>query len=656
MLKHPLTFRIPTALLCFVALLVSDWAAAAAPAAGSDGNAARSPKHVRVLTVGNSFTRNATEYLDELAAAAGYQLTLKSLYIGGSPLELHARKALAFEQDREDPLGTYRGGESLQQALQSEAWDFVTIQQVSIQSHDIQTYRPHAEQLARIVHRYAPQAQLLIHQTWAYRQDDPRFQKTNPAAGEPTTQQAMYEGLREAYRAITAELSAKRIPVGDAFWIADNDPHFGYQPPAKDVVEQAQPPALPPQEHSLHVGYRWRSRDGKQVLRMDGHHASLAGEYLGSCVWFACLFDDSPVGNRFVPSGLPLPYATHLQQIAQRAVQNGDDVVRGKAVETTAFDDPSPQRYEFRVRASEIDPRVKEYPEIGFVFGSADKPADLQHAAVDTRVAPRGRLAIWLMGHNSGLFERWNQYGIHAIDVSYARAWFGKLAQPEPADGLARGKIRLEAATGLDVSDELDLQLPDGAAERARQLLLWLVEQNPQGNWEQFLADDGSRVRWDKVIITGASHGSTTAARFAKHQRVARVVMLCGPRDQDQDWQALPSATPANRFFGFTHVLDGGWTGHHYDRSWRLLGLNAFGGIVNVDQVPPPYQHSRQLISAADVGGDARRAHSAVTPGGSSPEAPGGGKLYDPVWRYLYTHDVDKVGSPERVDFSESEE
>ena len=254
------------------------------------------------------------------------------------------------------------------------------------------------------------------------------------------------------------------------------------------------------------------------------------------------------------------------------------------------------------------------------------------------------------MGYNSGLFERLNEYGIHAIGVHYARGWFGKLCQPQPSDAYARGKIRLEAATGLDFSDELDLEQPDGAAERARQMLLWLVKENPQGKWEQFLTADQSEVRWDKVILTGSSHGSTTAARFAKHQKVARVVMLCGPRDQDQDWQALPSATPANRFFGFTHVLDSGWTGDHYCRSWELLGLQEFGPIVDVDTTQAPYQNSRRLISAADVGGDAGRAHSSVTPGRASPENEDGEKLFDPVWRYLFTHPIEEVGEKTQVD------
>ena len=140
-------------------------------------------------------------------------------------------------------------------------------------------------------------------------------------------------------------------------------------------------------------------------------------------------------------------------------------------------------------------------------------------------------------------------------------------------DRLARGLVRLEAETGRDVSEQLSIPKADGLMERTRVLLTWLSQEIPAGKWEQLLSDKNDAVRLDLVMIAGASHGATTAARFAKEVRCGRVVMLCGPRDQDQDWQSIPSATPAERFFGFTHVLDEGWIGHHHCGSWEMLGL-----------------------------------------------------------------------------------
>ena len=186
--------------------------------------------------------------------------------------------------------------------------------------------------------------------------------------------------------------------------------------------------------------------------------------------------------------------------------------------------------------------------------------------------------------------------------------------------------------------------------ERAFQFVKHLATVNPQGRWDYFIAADGKGLRWDRVIISGASHGSTTAARFAKQVKVDRVVMFCGPRDQYETWQALPSATPANRYFGFSHVLDSGWTGGHYCRSWELLGLHQFGAIVNVDQSKPPYSNSRRLITNADVKNDAKRAHSSVVPGGAAPKDSSGKFLHEDVWRYLFTHPVDEVGQAVSAD------
>lgn len=308
--------------------------------------------------------------------------------------------------------------------------------------------------------------------------------------------------------------------------------------------------------------------------------------------------------------------------------------------------DTNPQSYTWKARASELDARARSYPEIGFVFEKDGKPADFQVATVDTRVAPRGKLVIWLMSYNPELFKRLNSYGLHAIQPHYANKWFSICCREQPVGEHCRGNIRLEAATGQDHSEDVEIRPPDGMMERARQFVVWLAKKNPEAKWDYFLSEDGNGLRWEDIIVAGASHGSTTAARFAKFQKVSRVVALCGPRDQFQSWQSLPSATPANRFFGFSHVLDGGWTGDHYCRSWELLGMHEFGPIVNVETTEPPYENTRRLITDFDVDGDAGRAHSAVQPGRRAKKNADGTLAHEAVWRYLFTHPVDEVGTP----------
>lgn len=178
--------------------------------------AARPGKTIRLLTVGNSFSQNATRQLGNLVTNAGHILIHQPIVVGGASLELHWGRAAAFEKDPTTTNGLY-GKQSLKQHLVAQPWDFVTIQQASIKSHDAATYRPFAKQLHDYIKQHAPKAEVLMHQTWAYRVDDPRFKVAAPKAGEPKTQAEMYEQLTRAYTTIAAELGIRRLPVGDAF-------------------------------------------------------------------------------------------------------------------------------------------------------------------------------------------------------------------------------------------------------------------------------------------------------------------------------------------------------------------------------------------------------------------------------------------------------
>jgi hypothetical protein len=277
-------------------------------------------KTVRLLTVGNSFSQNATRYLDQIVEADGNKLVHHRCVIGGSGPDQHLAKAALHEKDPKDKAGLYSSGKSLKQELLAEKWDVITIQQASIRSHDAANYRPAARDLYDYIKKYAPTNEVVIHQTWAYRVDDPRFRTPSGKSGEPKTQKEMYDGLSSAYRTIAKELGVRRIPVGDAFYAADTDPRWGYKPDPQFDVKIAKPPALPDQKHSLHIGLRWGTADGKASLQMDGHHASPAGEYLGGLVFYEFLYGSSTVGNKFRPEGVDADFARFLQETAHKTV------------------------------------------------------------------------------------------------------------------------------------------------------------------------------------------------------------------------------------------------------------------------------------------------------------------------------------------------
>lgn len=283
-----------------------------------------SARTVRLLTIGNSFSRNATNHLGSIAKAGGNQLIHESIVVGGASLELHSEKAFLHAREPGNPEGLYSSGRSLIQHLQQESWDYITLQQASIKSHDFSTYEPHGTRLATLIRQHAPDARLLVHQTWAYRVDDPRFTKPTDKPGEPRTQEQMFHGLSTAYDSLATLIGARIIPVGAAFFAADTHPQWGYKPSATPFdPKTALHPTLPAQTHSLHTGWRWAKARGsdKVTLGMDGHHANLAGEYLGACVWYEILFGQSPVGNTYLPPNLDAAHARFLQETAHRAAQ-----------------------------------------------------------------------------------------------------------------------------------------------------------------------------------------------------------------------------------------------------------------------------------------------------------------------------------------------
>eukprot|EP01043_Picozoa_sp_COSAG02_P052020 COSAG02_NODE_5550_length_4236_cov_4.498671_3_plen_347_part_00 len=330
-------------------------------------------------------------------------------------------------------------------------------------------------------------------------------------------------------------------------------------------------------------------------------------------------------------------------------------------------------RYDFQARASEIDPWAREHPEIGFVFGDGNTvtggeggarasgdPPDMQYAAVDTSVPSRGELVIWLSNPEEPrreLFDRVVAYGCHVIKVHYANHWFGLIPDAVRNDGVSLGQIRLEAAIGADCGCSLvSIPKPDGMVERARQFLMWLTAQHPEGSWSQFLNADQSALRWaDCITLAGSSHGSTTAARFATHTEVARVCLFCGPnaRGQEIGPTGFRSATSSERFFVFSHTLDDTWPEREYPavpKSWELLGLEEYGGLVNVDVAEPPYGGSRMLITSCDVtsGTDtaAMVGHCAVVPGHREIRGATGfvdatrrdEYTFEDCWRYMFTY------------------
>jgi len=133
--------------------------------------------HVRVLSIGNSFSRDAFSYVPFLIEelVPGAEVDFGILYIGGCRLSRHYDNLVgekpAYEFDRYhtgDGHWSMTKDVSIQQGLASEDWDIIILQQQSGDSRYYYTYQPYLNDLLAYIHSQKPQATLAWLLTQAY--------------------------------------------------------------------------------------------------------------------------------------------------------------------------------------------------------------------------------------------------------------------------------------------------------------------------------------------------------------------------------------------------------------------------------------------------------------------------------------------------------
>ena len=171
---------------------------------------------MNILSIGNSFSQDAQRYLHRIARADGFSLNTFNLYIGGCSLSHHYRNMLS----EKDVYSLEMNGEStgfkvsLKEALLNRDWDVITIQQVSGESPDYDTYQPYLDKVIEYVKLCVPKAKIVIHQTWAYEQDSQRL-NINLGYSDHTD---MFKDVKASYEKAAEAIDADFIiPSGEVF-------------------------------------------------------------------------------------------------------------------------------------------------------------------------------------------------------------------------------------------------------------------------------------------------------------------------------------------------------------------------------------------------------------------------------------------------------
>lgn len=170
---------------------------------------------MKILCIGNSFSQDAASYLSRAAANQGIEIHVENLYIGGCSLERHHCNMLSGEKAYELEIN----GESthinisLNEALEKEKWDIVTVQQASHFSEFYSTYQPYASELVKFIRSKQPEAKIFIHQTWAYEDNSQRLADNGFAS-----RKEMFARIKESYLLAADDCNADgMIPSGQVF-------------------------------------------------------------------------------------------------------------------------------------------------------------------------------------------------------------------------------------------------------------------------------------------------------------------------------------------------------------------------------------------------------------------------------------------------------
>ena len=279
---------------------------------------------LNILTIGNSFADSAVRAIVPLVNADGKKLHISKANFGGCELRRHWGYISA---EINDPVNCrIYPGTQLSNILSGTPWDIVTIQQASHESWRRETFQPYAQNIVDFIKKHAPQAEVVIQQTWAYRADHPKFQKDSEWG---ISQEEMYKLLTGNYKNLSSELGNLRIlPTGYAVQLARKEQSVKFKPMTPEDTAKLSYPDIPPQSGAL-VGRDYYEKDldsGEFVLKTDRIHLNGRGEYLQAMVWFGMLYECDVRNINYVPENIGKADAAFLRDIAARAIEKAQNI------------------------------------------------------------------------------------------------------------------------------------------------------------------------------------------------------------------------------------------------------------------------------------------------------------------------------------------
>ena len=210
---------------------------------------------MRILSIGNSFSEDAQRWLHQLSLCGDSVIDAENLFIGGCSLETHC-DCITNKKSDYDLQGNnieHIRKVSVNEIIENEQFDVITIQQASGFSGIPQSYIPYVTEIADYVRKHQPNAKLYFHKTWSY-----DFDSTHKHfAFYNNNQDEMFRRISDCAEMVKKLINADVLPVGDFIqYLRENTDEFNHA-------------------------------NGGVSLCRDGFHLSLLyGRFVASAVWY----------------------------------------------------------------------------------------------------------------------------------------------------------------------------------------------------------------------------------------------------------------------------------------------------------------------------------------------------------------------------------
>lgn len=253
---------------------------------------------MKILAIGNSFSDDSMEYLYDILSALGEkEIVLGNLYIPGCSMERHLKNAQTtapeyeFRTNTDGEWSTQTEYTSLD-ALRLTCWDVVTVQQVSNDSGQPETFSVLPKLLEFVDSVSAVKPKILWNMTWAYQKDSTHahFYKYDH------DQKKMYGAIVDTVKkcVLTSDRIQAVIPVGTA-------------------IQNA------------------RSSSFGDTFTRDGFHLSIPfGRYIAGLTWARTLLEKSVEKIAYAPDGVDEKMRLVAVESVENAIKNPYKVTQSK--------------------------------------------------------------------------------------------------------------------------------------------------------------------------------------------------------------------------------------------------------------------------------------------------------------------------------------